>query len=102
MVRIAGGVATLLAVVVLVNIVYHVIRKPAELFVFVGNSLDKEPSENWRQYAPPFRVHSILEPIRVSAVLLLVLPVGRSSVLPRAAQRRSRLGDGCATRNLEE
>ncbi|WFU44876.1 transglycosylase SLT domain-containing protein [Bradyrhizobium sp. CB82] len=55
MVRIAGSVAILLAVVVLVNLVYHVIRKPTELFVFVGHGLDKEPAENWRQYGPLFR-----------------------------------------------
>ncbi|MGY8662270.1 transglycosylase SLT domain-containing protein [Bradyrhizobium sp. UFLA05-109] len=55
MVRIACGVAMLLVVVVLVNLVYHVVRKPTELFFFVGNSLDKEPAETWRQYGPLFR-----------------------------------------------
>ena len=50
MVRIAGSVAILLAVAALLNIVYHVIRKPTELFVLVGNALDKEPAETWRQY----------------------------------------------------
>ena len=58
MVRIAGGVAILLAVAALLNIVYHVIRKPTELFVLVGNALDKEPAENWRQYGPLFRTYS--------------------------------------------
>jgi len=51
-------VAILLAGVALVNLVYHVIRKPTELFFFVGNSLDKEPAEMWRQYGPLFRKHS--------------------------------------------
>lgn len=55
MVRIAGGVAMLLAVFALANIVYQLTRKPTELFVLVGNSLDKEPSETWRQYGPLFR-----------------------------------------------
>ena len=55
MVRIAGGVAMLLAVAALVNIAYQMIRKPTELFVLVGNALDKEPSESWRQYGPLFR-----------------------------------------------
>ena len=55
MVRIAGGVAMLLAVAALANIVYQMIRKPTELFVLVGNALDKEPAENWRQYGPLFR-----------------------------------------------
>lgn len=58
MVRIAGGTVILLAALALVNIAYHVIRKPTELFVFVGNSLDKEPAENWRQYGALFRTYS--------------------------------------------
>lgn len=58
MVRIAGGVAILLAAIALLNIVYHVVRKPTELFVLVGNSLDKEPAETWRQYGPLFRTYS--------------------------------------------
>jgi hypothetical protein len=58
MVRIAGGAAMLLAIVVLVNIAYQTMRKPTELFVLVGHALDKEPSETWRQYGPLFRKHS--------------------------------------------
>ena len=54
-VRIAGSVAILLAVAALVNLVYHVILKPTELFAFVGHHLDKEPAETWRQYGPLFR-----------------------------------------------
>ncbi|MDA9401905.1 transglycosylase SLT domain-containing protein [Bradyrhizobium sp. CCBAU 45389] len=58
MVRIAAGLAILLAALALLNLAYHVIRKPTELFVFVGNSLDKDPSETWRHYAPLFRTYS--------------------------------------------
>jgi hypothetical protein len=58
MVRISGVVAILLAILALTNIVYQLIRKPTELFVLVGNSLDKEPAETWRQYGPLFRKHS--------------------------------------------
>lgn len=58
MLRIASGVALLLAAIALLNITYHAIRKPTELFVFVGNSLDKDPSETWRQYGPLFRTYS--------------------------------------------
>ena len=54
-VRIAGGVAILLAVLALANLVYHVILKPTELFAFIGHRLDKEPAETWRQYGPLFR-----------------------------------------------
>jgi hypothetical protein len=57
-VRIAGSVAILLAAVTLVNLVYHVILKPTELFVFIGHRLDKEPAETWRQYGPLFRIYS--------------------------------------------
>jgi hypothetical protein len=58
MVRIAGSVAILLAVAALLNLAYQMIRKPTELFVLVGNTLDKEPAETWRQYGPLFRKHS--------------------------------------------
>src|SRR5262249_5154669 len=58
MVRIVGVAAILLAVLALTNIVYHVISKPTELFFFVGNRLDKDPAENWRQYGPLFRAFS--------------------------------------------
>jgi hypothetical protein len=51
-------VAILLVLVALTNLVYHVIRKPTELFAFVGDALDKEPAETWRQYGPLFRAYS--------------------------------------------
>jgi Transglycosylase SLT domain len=56
--QIAGGVAIGLAALALVNLVYHVILKPTELFAFVGHHLDKEPPETWRQYGPLFRASS--------------------------------------------
>ncbi|WP_439356838.1 transglycosylase SLT domain-containing protein [Bradyrhizobium sp. DASA03007] len=58
MVRIAGGVAMLLAAIALLNIVAQMVRKPTELFVLVGHSLDKEPAETWARYGPLFRRHS--------------------------------------------
>ena len=54
-VQIAGSVVILLAVAALVNLVYHVILKPTELFAFIGHRLDKEPAETWRSYGPLFR-----------------------------------------------
>jgi hypothetical protein len=54
-VQIAGGLAVLLAVAALLNLTYHVILKPTELFAFIGHRLDKDPSETWRQYGPLFR-----------------------------------------------
>jgi hypothetical protein len=57
-VQIVAGVAILLVVFAPVNIAYQVIRKPTELFFFVGHRLDKEPAETWRQYGPLFRTYS--------------------------------------------
>jgi hypothetical protein len=57
-VRIAIAIAILLPLLGLTNLVYHVIRKPTELFFFVGHRLDKEPAETWRQYGALFRTYS--------------------------------------------
>ena len=57
-VRIAFVVATILAVVSLVNVVYQVVRKPTELLFFVGGALDKVPSETWQQYWAVCRKYS--------------------------------------------
>jgi len=51
-------VVILLVAFAVVNLVYQVIRKPTELFFFVGHRLDKEPAETWRQYGPLFRTYS--------------------------------------------
>jgi transglycosylase-like protein with SLT domain len=48
----------LLAAFSLMNLVYHAMRKPTELFFLVGGAFDKKPSETWRQYAPLFRTYS--------------------------------------------
>ncbi len=40
------------------NWMFQVIRKPSELFFPVGSTLNKIPSETWRQYAPLFRKYS--------------------------------------------
>src|ERR1700722_14476936 len=57
-IRIALAIAILFPVLALTNLVYHVIRKPTELFFFVGHRLDNEPAETWQQYGPLFRVYS--------------------------------------------
>jgi hypothetical protein len=57
-IRIALAIAILLPLFALTNLVYHVIRKPTELFFFVGHRLDKEPAETWRQYGALFRTYS--------------------------------------------
>ncbi|HUC67071.1 MAG TPA: hypothetical protein VMA53_16645 [Stellaceae bacterium] len=40
------------------DIVYHVIRKPTELFYPVRYALDKAPAETWQDYGPLFRRYS--------------------------------------------
>ena len=40
------------------NWVYQVVRKPAELFFPVSDTLFKTPSETWRKYQPIFQAHS--------------------------------------------
>lgn len=57
-VRIVLIVAAILIVVPLANLAYQVIRKPTELFFFVGGTLDKMPAETWRHYGPLFRRYS--------------------------------------------
>ncbi len=57
-VRIALIVVTILAVAPLANLAYQVIRKPTELFFFVGRALDKEPADTWREYGALFREYS--------------------------------------------
>lgn len=42
----------------LVNVIYQVARKPAELFFPMSGALSKTPTETWREYAPIFRAHS--------------------------------------------
>ena len=45
-------------VALLLNAIYQVVRKPAELFFPVSGALSKTPTETWREYAPLFRAHS--------------------------------------------
>jgi hypothetical protein len=55
---ITGLVVTLIPLLALTNLVYHVIHKPTELFAFIGHRLDKEPPETWRSYGALFRTYS--------------------------------------------
>ena len=49
---------SLLLVRCLSHLLFTPIRKPTELFFFVGHRLDKEPAETWRQYGALFRTYS--------------------------------------------
>jgi hypothetical protein len=57
-IRIVAIVATVLTVFFAANLVYHLVRKPSEMFLPVSAALDKTPIETWRQYAPLFREYS--------------------------------------------
>lgn len=56
--RIVVIAAAVLAVFSVTNFVYHVIRKPTEMFFPISGALNKAPAETWRQYAPHFRAYS--------------------------------------------
>jgi hypothetical protein len=43
---------------VTLNLIYQVVRKPAELFFPVSGALSKTPTETWREYGALFRHHS--------------------------------------------
>src|SRR5690242_12699172 len=57
-IRVAVTAAAVLAVFSVANVVYQVLRKPAELFAPVSGKFNKSPVETWRQYAPLFHEYS--------------------------------------------
>ena len=57
-IRIAAIAATVLAGFFAANFIYHVVRKPTEMFFPVSGALNKTPLETWRLYAPLFREYS--------------------------------------------
>jgi hypothetical protein len=57
-VRLLVGAVVIVSLWFAVNWIYHVIRKPAELFFPVSGTLAKTPAETWRQYGPLFNAHS--------------------------------------------
>ena len=56
--RLIVATLALVAVWSAVNWVYHVVRKPTELFFPVSDALNKTPDQTWRRYGPLFRHHS--------------------------------------------
>jgi hypothetical protein len=52
------AVLGLIAVALLVNVGYQVIRKPTELFFPVSDRLNKTPAETWDEYGPIFIQHA--------------------------------------------
>jgi hypothetical protein len=56
--RIVVIAATILAVFFATNLVYHLVRKPTEVFAPVSGAFNKIPAETWQQYGPLFREYS--------------------------------------------
>ena len=56
--QLAAGLLVLIAAWAVVNAVYQVVRKPAELFFPVSGVLVKTPAETWEKYGRMFRAHS--------------------------------------------
>jgi hypothetical protein len=56
--RIAICTLAFVIIAVTLNLIYQVVRKPAELFFPVSGALSKTPTETWREYGALFRHHS--------------------------------------------
>ena len=69
-VRIGIALAAALAVFSSVNLAYHVVRKPTELFFPLDGRLAKTPEAAWREYADLFRRYSTKD---ISPALLAAL-----------------------------
>ena len=58
MIRIAAiAVITLLGLTT-INLLYHVRRKPTEMFALISSEFDKAPADTWRHYGSLFREYS--------------------------------------------
>jgi Transglycosylase SLT domain len=71
-----------------VTFVYHVVRKPTEMFFPVSGALNKMPAETWRQYAPLFNEYSTAT---ITPELLAALAQVESAGNPVARYWRWRL-----------
>jgi hypothetical protein len=79
--RIGAGLAVLAIAWLLLNGLYQVLRKPAELFTPVSGVLAKTPAETWSDYGPIFRAHAT--PV-ITAELLAALAQVEASGNPVA------------------
>ena len=80
-VRTIAIAAVALGVFSVTNFVYHVLRKPTEMFFPMSGALNKMPAETWRQYAPLFREYSTAT---ITPVLLAALAQVESAGNPVA------------------
>lgn len=80
-VQIGVGAIAVLALLLSVNWIYQVVRKPSELLFPVSGTLFKTPTETWRSYAPIFRKYSTAT---ISAEFLAALAQAEGSGNPVA------------------
>lgn len=57
-IRTVAIAAIALGAFLVMNVAYHVIRKPTEIFFPLSGALKKMPAETWRQYGPLFKEYS--------------------------------------------
>jgi hypothetical protein len=69
-VQVGISVAIVVLVWLVANGIYQVARKPSELFFPVSGTLNKTPSETWRQYSPLFIKYStnVMTPDLLAAI----------------------------------
>ena len=57
-IRIAAIAVIALLGLTTINLVYHVLRKPTEMFALISSGFDKAPADTWRHYGSLFREYS--------------------------------------------
>ena len=69
-IRIVAIAATAFLGLSVINLVYHVLCKPTEIFAFVSGAFNKAPAGTWRQYGRLFREYStaVVSPELLSAL----------------------------------
>jgi hypothetical protein len=69
-VKIFTVVVIVLAVWLLTNVIYQVVRKPSELFFPVSGTLNKSPAQTWQQYSSIFKKYAtnVMTPDLLAAI----------------------------------
>ena len=93
--RIIAIAITVVVLLTFINLGYHMVRKPTELFSLVGGELNKAPAETWRQYGPLFREYSTAA-VTPEPLAALAQVEGAGSPVARTYWRRFGLGFPCS------
>jgi hypothetical protein len=57
-IRIAAIATIALLGLTIINLVYHVLRKPTEMFALISSEFNNTPADTWRHYGLLFREYS--------------------------------------------